>query len=149
MDAELLTLVQNLFNLWETKNLPGELAMTTDGCVWEHDGLSTLICHTRRPHNLVARLHSNDATTRLTAYFELGRQIEHSRQNLHHYRQRVAPFSLRAARRTYSFFKICGVHRIGLNPVISATRLARCSALVYDELLMNEQIADLLLDEPQ
>jgi len=33
MDAELLTSVQNLFNLWETKNLPGELAMTTDGCV--------------------------------------------------------------------------------------------------------------------
>src|SRR5947209_4785826 len=95
--------VQNLFNLWKMKNLPGELAMTTDGCVWKHNGLSTLICHTRQPHDLVAWLHSNDVTTRLTAYFELGRQIEHSRQNLHHYRQRVAPFSLHAVRKIYSF----------------------------------------------
>ena len=96
------------------------------------------------------QLRSTDRTTRLHAYYTLGQHLYDKPDNqIAEARRKYSPFTVKASQRCYRFFQKCGENRIGCNPIITATLLARCSADTFNNLVVNELLSSVAGAPPE
>jgi hypothetical protein len=147
MDSDLLGAARALFIYWTEKEQQGTLHLDKEKVEWEINGQIIELQQTQQPiKQHYQDLQSTDDKKRLTAYYELGRELESEGPPLARNTPRWRKFSVfttKAARRTFKFFSQCGRERLGVNPGINATLLGRCSSARFEELLYAERCAGL------
>jgi hypothetical protein len=144
MDPEITNTIQFLYRQWNEKEQLGTLRITREDATWTSDDQTITICVAEEPmQQFLAGLHAKTTYERLVAHYELGARLRSRPWCRTKYRQRTSRNTIRAADRTYEFFSRCGPHRIGQNPTITATKLARYSEKKFEELIEEERIASL------
>ena len=147
MDTLLIPLIHQLYNKWIAAEQDGELFLSATTIQWKSSDQATTLDLTPKTQvpftELLAQIRLRNPIQRLKAYFDLGKFLDGKTQlDLQEYT--IKPFTLKAAKRVYQFYTVCGEHTLYLDNTVTATNLAKLSEANFIKAIEERQTILLL-----